>query len=507
MTQAEEQDAFSLRRLSWATLWLSIVEGVFGLIVPLVVLTTVLGFDRAFGILLKFVFLPSVIYYVIHFVSFRFGVNQRELAIRSGVAFRRDRRIAFERIQDVDIEQSFLSRLVGMASLKITTAGAEADEATLKYLSYRDAEDLRRILVKAEKPKSDGASLQNEFEADCLCDLSVRDLAWGALTSNLVAALFAMLGAFAYVDYFSYWGIESFEEAAEKHTREFFSRYPLNDFITRGVEYVLFSGSAIKAFLLALMGALFSMLAFVVKYYGFRLELLGRVATRSYGLLTRRRASLSQDRIQALKLEEGLLRRWFGLVAIRVDTAGDRKELDETKKKDLLVPVIKRADSVGVLQKLQPLLSSASPPLESLSKLAVMRRTRLGTLPVLVAAVLTWFASPWAALVWLPGLPLIYFFNLKWYHHSGYWCGEHHVIWRHGWLNRSTLFLPIRNIQNVSLSRSPFDRRLRLATLVIDTAGQSNTGGGAVIPHLPIREARALQVQLAEQVAQARFGW
>ena len=84
MTQAEDQDAFSSRRLSWATLWLSIVEGVFGLIVPLVVLTTVLGFDRAFGILLKFVFLPSVVYYFIHFVSFRFGVNSRELAIRSG---------------------------------------------------------------------------------------------------------------------------------------------------------------------------------------------------------------------------------------------------------------------------------------------------------------------------------------------------------------------------------------------------------------------------------------
>ncbi len=76
-----------------------------------------------------------------------------------------------------------------------------------------------------------------------------------------------------------------------------------------------------------------------------------------------------------------------------------------------------------------------------------------------------------------------------------------------GWINRETLYLPVKNIQSVSLRQTLFDRRRNLSTLFIHTAGQSNTGGGPKIHDLPYEEASYLQQVLAKHVSESEFTW
>jgi len=90
---------------------------------------------------------------------------------------------------------------------------------------------------------------------------------------------------------------------------------------------------------------------------------------------------------------------------------------------------------------------------------------------------------------------------------TGYWYDEDYLVYRKGWFNRKTLYLPIRNVQNVTLTQNPFDRRHRMGSVTIDTAGQTNTGGGTVIRHLPIGDAVILQRRLARRVASMKFDW
>jgi membrane protein YdbS with pleckstrin-like domain len=51
------------------------------------------------------------------------------------------------------------------------------------------------------------------------------------------------------------------------------------------------------------------------------------------------------------------------------------------------------------------------------------------------------------------------------------------------------------------VTQNYFDRRLNLATLSVDTAGQTNTGGGPTISNLPIKEALRIQQVLISKVA------
>ncbi|MGH9847564.1 MAG: PH domain-containing protein, partial [Blastocatellia bacterium] len=92
-------------------------------------------------------------------------------------------------------------------------------------------------------------------------------------------------------------------------------------------------------------------------------------------------------------------------------------------------------------------------------------------------------------------------------HHLGYALGPRYLQTRRGWLGRSTHIVPIHKIQAVELHQTPFDRRLGLARLSIDTAGQAYTGGGPQISNLPIAEARAIARTLSQQAARIQFKW
>ena len=62
-------------------------------------------------------------------------------------------------------------------------------------------------------------------------------------------------------------------------------------------------------------------------------------------------------------------------------------------------------------------------------------------------------------------------------------------------------------IQAVDLSQNPFDRRHRMASLRVDTAGAGRTGHRLRIPYLATATAGDLQGRLALEAARTEFRW
>ena len=74
------------------------------------------------------------------------------------------------------------------------------------------------------------------------------------------------------------------------------------------------------------------------------------------------------------------------------------------------------------------------------------------------------------------------------------------VAVRQGWLNRRWAFTEIRKIQLLRLTASPFDRRLGMATVWIDTAGVSASDGVLRVRFLPEEEARRVYERLSAMI-------
>jgi putative membrane protein len=507
------------KRLHPSTLWLPVLVKIPGTLIFAFVASMALGIQQALFLSLVFILMPSVIFHLLRFLTLVYQLNPTELIIKSGLFWKQERRIPLKRFQDVEIQQSFVHRFLKMAKVVIKTAGSDEREATLEVVTEEDAQDFKKLLVQSQsqeplkkevEPQSADDISEQEAEKELL-RLSFRDLIMGGLSSRIVGTLTALIGVLLYFWVFlylsSFLDLGDFEMPEVTPFADWADYVPLKGTVFEPVLSLFLNETLGKSILLILAGFAYSILKFVVKHSQYQLFRTREILTKSEGLLTTRSSSLASDRVQALKIEETLLRRLLNLAEMWIDSAGDRNQVDDQKKRESFVPVMSRDGAFQLVSEIMKELPDPEPEWKRISRKSIFRRSRIGWLVLTLILVQSALAFGWFSLLWLPGYPLIFLYNLKRFHFTGYWHDLNYLIYRKGWLNRQTLYLPVKNIQNISLVQNPFDRRLELGSIAIDTAGQTNTGGGTVIRHLPIEDARKIQVQLAKTVASLRFDW
>ncbi len=513
------------RRLHGATLWLPAIDAVIGLAVPAIIAFFFVGPLVLLWVAGCFVLLPTAIFHAIRYFTLTYQVDAQELVIRSGVVSRRERRIPLDRIQEVKIHQGVLHQFLALAKVELSTAGKDPQEADLNVLTLAEANQLKSLITSRQEAATQDAvcsASSPDAASDFHFALDLKTLWMGGFSSKVVATLGAIVSAILYFQLFVRVGGNLFNPIGQKIEGRIDRRFPranpekaleeltekFPDFGPFGFIADLFLNETLaNSVLLAVAGLVFTVAAYVVRYFRFQLQRHGDMLSTSHGLLNLQHGSLARNRIQALKLEEALLRRWLGLASIHVDSAGDRHQVDENKQRELLLPVARRPQAVEVARQAIPGLVEIDPSWKRVSRRAIRRGSNKGWLLASLVMLLTSLVAGWFCLMWIPAFPMIYLLNYQWYRHSGYWIDDDYFLWRSGWINRSTVCLPVRNVQNVSVTQNPFDRRVGLASMSVDIAGQSNTGGGPRIKHLPLEEARRIQHQLTARADESEFVW
>jgi putative membrane protein len=518
------------QQLHPATLWLPIAETVRLLAIAILVLALFAGLLRTLGIVFLFLLLPILAYQISRYVTFRYQIHGSDLVIHSGLIWRRERRIPLRRVQDTVVEQGPFHQWFRFASLKITTAGSEGQEAVLDVLSLDQAERVRAAILQCQSELS-AADRPGAKQPDSavLLKLPVPTLLLGGVTSKIVAALGALIGAILYfqvaltlghrylgrlgnfMDPFSYVNpvldrIMPMSPEVQKalETADYIDRLTDRYWYLTILRYFL-DDSLGKAVFIILVGLALSIVAFAIQHFRYRLERSGGVLTSVGGLFTSSRSSLVQDHVVALKVEESYLWRIFGLASIAVDSGGDQAKAEESKKRESFIPILARNEVHRLVKEILPDLQEPEPGWRRVSRKAILRNSIEVWLVVPALAVLTHLAAGWFSLAWVAAFPLVYYMSLRIYRRTGYWADDMYLLSRRGGLNRHTLYLPVRSLQSVIVRENWFDRRLGLATLVVDTAGQTNTGGGASIGNLPMDEARKIQAALVRSMARTRL--
>ena len=102
-------------------------------------------------------FLYVVLSFLLAFLkqmTFRYEVTENRIDIHHGIVWRSLTTIPLEKIQNIDIQRSITSRILGLSTLLIQTAGASVDipsEGVLPGLEKRIASDLRDQLLSAQR--------------------------------------------------------------------------------------------------------------------------------------------------------------------------------------------------------------------------------------------------------------------------------------------------------------------------------------------------------------------
>jgi len=90
-------------------------------------------------------------YFVARYRRFEYELTPDTFDIRSGVLSRRQREIPLRRIQNVDISQNVVQRLLSVAQVGLETAGGGGTEAQLRYVGVEQAERLQAEISRLSR--------------------------------------------------------------------------------------------------------------------------------------------------------------------------------------------------------------------------------------------------------------------------------------------------------------------------------------------------------------------
>ena len=434
------------------------------------------------------------------YFTYRYLLRGDGIRIRSGWLHRSLREIPFARIHNVNLHQSLLHRLFGVAEVRLESAGGTKPEAQMRVLRLDQALALEALVRQRGHATADASAIEPEPAAPLLT-LSTGELIRLGLISNrgmlVVAAAFGALaqtGDDVFGVLVDRWGKVAFgwlTDTIGQHAHD-------------SPTVIALAVASLVVVALALV-RLLSILLSILQYHGFTLrEDAGRISVER-GLLARSRSSARRRRIQAWSLHEGVLHRWFDRRSLRVDTAtGQRGGQEQRSLKDI-APIATPARCDELIQHFLPGLGWGALAWQPLHRHAWARIAVPGLLLVFAAsAAMTWRFGGWGLLA-LAMLPLQLWRAQRIAGACGYADNGHLVAWRTGWLSKTWNVAEIGKLQAARLSQSPLDRRLGMASLLLDTAGATPFGAPLHLRHLPLDAAEALSARLVAQLARTRL--
>lgn len=439
---------------------------------------------------------PSLALSFARWLMFRYRVEADELIIDSGVLSRRRRVIPLSRIQNIDLQQSAIERLARVAELRMETAsGGSETEASLAVLSLPEARELQTELMRrrarqagagaagvaadpgvagtagvAEREEAGGAGGASAAESGLAAEegetqrrvlrLSIGDLAVAGATSNEAGLLAAGLAT----------GLQLADDLGGVDRVQGWLEAAFTRGAALGIMGAVAAGVAL-AVAVILVGWVASIFVTVVRYHGFTLTRVGDDVRREFGLFSRHHSTVPLERVQAVRIEQTLLRRPFGLVALKVETAGAGPQQRRGEGgSEAFVPIARKREVGTLLREVFPDARFEGVELQPVSPRS-RRRTfsRLAAPVALAALVCTVVLGPrWLALLALLAPAWLYaradYRARAWARPPGY------ALVRGGVFTRVSWVVPESKIQTLHLRDTPFQRRLDLRTLLVDTA-------------------------------------
>lgn len=438
------------------------------------------------------------------YFTYRYGVLDDRLVIRSGLLERSLRVIPFARIHNVALKQSVLHRVFGVAEVRLESAGGNKPEAEMRVLKLADALALES-LVRQRAHSGTAATQAAPVEATTLLQLSLAEVLRLGVVSNrgMIVVGAGMAGLWQF-------GGDKFGARVQPQISGWLKGL-LNELFgyagSHGygpVDYALTGASVILLTLVLLR--LLSVLLALLQHYGFTLTEHGRRLTVERGLLARWRTAASRRRIQAWTLHEGLLHRWLRRRTLLVDTAAAEQE-GEPRALHEIAPIATPETCDRLIEHLLPRGGWSQLQWQPLER-RHWWRLWLPDVPatLLACAVLGWHFGAWG-LIALSWLPWSAFKARRRIARAGYAVSEHMIAVREGWVTRYWRFAELDKLQALQLVLTPLDRRCGTATLWLDTTGAGMHSEPLRIRFLPVATARALHDTLARTLARRPLRW
>lgn len=429
------------------------------------------------------VLLIILIVALIYHRRFRFCLTDDAVLVRSGLIHRKELRVRFARVQNVQLGQPFYFRPFNLVRFSLETPGAAQKEVELPGIQRELAETLRDRISGVQAGLSEAASADGGSEAASLASAESSaavlyqarpaDLFLHGMGSN---QLWVLLG---FIGYLLSNLFQRFSEALEDLT----VIESLIATLGSGWMLAVIAVGLLMVFLLALSG-----LIALVRFYGFTLlDRQERLVARA-GLLETKEQTIRREKITGLTFRQTPLGRLWGSWFIKLRQTGNAEQELAGQKHQIIVPGLGWAqrDLSGQI------LAGWSVPeqFERIHRRFLAfywsRWLLLALVPIVLGRLIEWLPE---VVTWGGG-GLLLLATAAVILRYGQWgmASDGRMLWvRSGLLGRSIDIVDMERVQQVRLVQNWYQRRHQLADLELVMPQ-----GSVVVPFLPEKKARGL---------------
>ncbi|TCD00421.1 PH domain-containing protein [Pedobacter psychroterrae] len=304
-------------------------KAVRALVLPSIfILIKLRGTDIVYILLGLFVvLLVLAIFAYLRYQNFSFFLDdaKQEFVINEGVLNKTNLTIQLNKIQNVNIKQSFIQQLIGIYSLEIDTAGSEKKEASIKAIDHAAATLLKQKLLSREyNAKTEQEISQND--APPFLKLSNATLLKVGITSNYGASILLLTGfVFAIFQMLNDYN-KAYEDDADK----------INFAFEKGMG--LFSLCVFVAVILIVI-VITNIVRTFVRYFNFEIIRQKNALAISSGLFTKNNTLLKPNKVQLSAYSQNYFQKKFDMINMKIKQASqDSHQEKEHKKSHLEIP-------------------------------------------------------------------------------------------------------------------------------------------------------------------------
>ncbi|RZK25182.1 MAG: hypothetical protein EOO43_06170 [Flavobacterium sp.] len=284
------------------------------------------------GLVVLIILIAITAYFRYKYFTFYLDEIRDEFVINEGVFVKTNLTIHLDKIQQVNINQSLLQRVIGFYTLQIDTAGSDKKEGTIRAMDKISAEELKRKLLSRgnDLDKTNNAEslipLEEPNVSSPFLKLSPLTLLKIGATSNYgqtIALVIAFLAA----------GFQSLKDIFDifKVDKDQVGQAFQHGFTALSIGIMVI---VILAFLLIV-----NIIRTFVKYFDFEVFKQNRSLVVNSGLLAKRNTFLNPHRVQISTFTQNYFQKKLNMLDMRMQQNSTVIHTEkETKTSDIIIP-------------------------------------------------------------------------------------------------------------------------------------------------------------------------
>ncbi len=390
--------------------------------------------------------------------TFFLDEDNQEFVITEGIVNKTRTTIALYKIQQVNIRQSLLQRMIGVYALDVDTAGSNEREVSIKAVSHPVALALKARLLDNDRsmPAQQPGS---EIAERPFLRISLASLLKIGVTSNYVRTLGLLLAFF----------FTLYDNVLQFANRGYIDEDRVSGYLDSAV--VMQSIGMFFAWLMAAI-LVINVVRTVVRYYGYTVARQQGSLLLSFGLFSTKSTIIKPEKVQIVSVTRNYFQKKLDILELRIRqaTAGGREE----RKQAVEIPGCNSAERDAILQLLLGKIPTQGLVLRPNFRKLIFAIVLTIVLPLgLFLTVVTLSDDTFAPYLWIAPVYALFAMTLICFGYRNYrlFIADDFIIKQSGaWDVRREIIEP-QKIQAIAVSQLFWHKAADIGYLTLHTAG------------------------------------